>query len=231
MDIIPVIDLMQGQVVHAVRGDRDTYRPIVSRLCAGSEPLALTQALLTACGTHRAYAADLDGILGRGVQLPLLKRLLEALPTLELWLDAGFPEPAAAAALLRPLGAAGARVVPVFGSESLRSVAALPQIGAGGVLSLDRRGGQRLDRAGCWELPHLWPQRLIVMTLDRVGTDDGPDLQPLAEVRQRAPQAWLVGAGGIRDAQDLRRAEEAGAQAWLVASALHNGRLLPPAAA
>lgn len=226
MDIIPVIDLMQGQVVHAVRGERSAYRPIVSRLCEGSDPLLLSRALLAACGTHRLYAADLDGILGRGAQLPLIKHLLEALPTLELWLDAGFPEPAVAAALLQPLGAAGARVVPVFGSESLRSALALQQIGPGGVLSLDRRGGERLDPAGCWDQPALWPERIIVMTLDRVGADSGPDLQTLADVRQRAPHAWLVGAGGIRDAQDLQRAETAGAQAWLVASALHNGRLL-----
>ncbi len=39
MILIPVIDLMQGQVVRAVRGDRGSYRPIVSGLCAGSDPV------------------------------------------------------------------------------------------------------------------------------------------------------------------------------------------------
>ena len=58
--------------------------------------------------------------------------------------------------------------------------------------------------AGCWEQPSLWPQRLIVMTLDRVGADAGPDLQTLVEVRQLAPHAELIGAGGIRHAEDLR---------------------------
>lgn len=226
MEVIPVIDLQQGHVVAAVRGQREAYRPIESPLCAGSEPLTLARTLTALCATQRLYAADLDGILGRGVQVPVIRSLLDAMPGLELWLDGGFAEPAAARALQAQLGDAGARVVPVFGSESLASAAALQQIGAG-VLSLDRRGGRNLDPAGCWERPADWPQRLIVMTLDRVGANEGPDLQTLAEVRARAPSAWLVGAGGIRDAHDLARAEAAGAQAWLVASALHQGRLGP----
>ena len=38
MKLIPVIDLKAGEVVHARRGDRDNYRPIVSPLCRGSRP-------------------------------------------------------------------------------------------------------------------------------------------------------------------------------------------------
>ena len=122
--------------------------------------------------------------------------------------------------------------MPVFASESLRSLSALreafavPRSGASpGVLSLDRRDGQRLDPAGCWDHPELWPGRVIVMTLERVGADSGPDLDTLREVRARVPAAQVVGAGGIRHAEDLECARAAGAHAWLVASALHDGRL------
>ena len=96
------------------------------------------------------------------------------------------------------------------------------------MLSLDRRDGTLLDAAGCWALPALWPARVIVMTLERVGAASGPDLDTLRSVQDRAPKAALIGAGGIRDAADLQRACRAGAAAWLVASALHDGRL-PPA--
>jgi phosphoribosylformimino-5-aminoimidazole carboxamide ribotide isomerase len=37
----------------------------------------------------------------------------------------------------------------------------------------------------------------------------------------------VIGAGGVRNAEDLRAAEAAGAAAWLVASALHD-LALPP---
>ena len=32
LNLIPVVDLLKGQVVRAVRGDRKAYRPIVSAL-------------------------------------------------------------------------------------------------------------------------------------------------------------------------------------------------------
>ena len=237
MLLIPVIDLMRGQVVRAVRGDRQSYRPIVSTLCAGSDPVEMARALCRHCASSRLYVADLDALTGGSAQTDVLRALLQALPTLELWLDAGFADAAAAAALRERIGApadglmpgaAAARVVPVLASESLRSLGALRDAFAQpgtGVLSLDRRDGHRLDPAGCWDHPELWPGRVIVMTLERVGADAGPDLDTLREVRTRAPAAQVVGAGGIRNADDLARAQAAGAYAWLVASALHDGRL------
>ncbi|CAN5477036.1 HisA/HisF-related TIM barrel protein [soil metagenome] len=230
MNLIPVIDLMHGQVVRAVRGDRKAYRPMVSKLCAGSEPLAMARALCEHCATKQLYVADLDALLGGAAHVDVLRLLLREMPALELWLDAGFADAAAADALLAQIGADADRVVPIFGSESMASREALEQCFATSnsdhrVLSLDRRDGRRLDAAGCWEAPQFWPQRVIVMTLERVGSDAGPDLETLADVRTKAPGAFIVGAGGIRHADDLARAAEAGAGAWLVASALHDGRL------
>ena len=242
MKLIPVIDLMHGQVVRAVRGNRQAYRPMVSALCAGSDPVMLAQALCEHCATDQLYVADLDALLGEPAQAEVLRALLQALPALELWLDAGFTDVDAAEALLADLGAGAARVVPVFGSESLASRGELQRCFAprlvehgqrgepvnrhhAGVLSLDRRDGQRLDAAGCWDAPALWPQRVIVMTLERVGSNDGPDLDTLRDVRLKSPASFIVGAGGIRNDADLARAAAAGADAWLVASALHDGRL------
>ena len=242
MKLIPVIDLMHGQVVRAVRGNRQAYRPMVSALGAGSDPVMLAQALCEHCATDQLYVADLDALLGEPAQAEVLRALLQALPALELWLDAGFTDVDAAEALLADLGAGAARVVPVFGSESLASRGELQRCFAprlvehgqrgepvnrhhAGVLSLDRRDGQRLDAAGCWDAPALWPQRVIVMTLERVGSNDGPDLDTLRDVRLKSPASFIVGAGGIRNDADLARAAAAGADAWLVASALHAGRL------
>ena len=229
MKLIPVVDLMNGQVVRAVRGNREAYRPIVSRLCAGSDPVTLAKILCEHCASGQLYAADLDALLGRPAQMAVLRSLLASLPEVELWLDAGFAGAAAASALRTELGAAGKRVVPVFGSETLASRAELERCGLpdpdAAVLSLDRRDGRRLDAAGCWDAPALWPKRVIVMTLERVGSDAGPDLETLDEVRRTAPSAFVVGAGGIREDSDLARARDAGAAAWLVASALHDGRL------
>jgi len=230
MLLVPVIDLMHGQVVRAMRGDRRSYRPIVSGLCAGSDPVEMAHALCRHCDSRQLYAADLDALMGGEPQLDALRAVLRALPELELWVDAGFADATAADHVRERLGAAAERVVPVFGSESLPSRAALQGCFAGGrrgLLSLDRRDGQRLDEAGCWEAPSLWPERVIVMTLERVGADSGPDLDTLREVQARSPATRLIGAGGVRHAADLALAGAAGADAWLVASALHDGRLPP----
>lgn len=230
MQLVPVIDLMHGQAVRAVRGDRASYRPVQSRLCEGSDPVTVARALCAHCDAQRLYVADLDALTGGEPQVAVLRQLLRSLPAVELWLDAGFADVQAAQQLRERLGADSARVVTIFASESLRSREALARCCAdrhAAVLSLDRRDGRVIDAAGCWESPSLWPERVIVMTLERVGADAGPDLDTLREVQARSPGTKLVGAGGIRHEADLDSAAAAGAHAWLVASALHDGRLPP----
>lgn len=230
MILIPVIDLMRGQVVRAVRGDRASYRPIVSSLCEGSDPVTVARALCAHCDSTRLYAADLDALTGGLPQAAVIGRILQAMPELEFWVDAGFADATAARHLREQLGDDARRVVPIFASESLRTRDDLAQCFPdrdAGVLSLDRRDGRRLDPAGCWDAPQDWPGRVIVMTLERVGADAGPDLATLREVQARSPATKLIGAGGIRHAADLEAASAAGAWAWLVASALHDGRLPP----
>ncbi|MEY2689397.1 MAG: hypothetical protein RL375_3596 [Pseudomonadota bacterium] len=252
MRIVPVIDLLGGQAVHARRGDRANYRPVQSALVAGSDPVDVARALIAAAeaaqrrlGTStseagRLYVADLDALQGRGVQQAAIAALLAGLPDVQLWLDAGFAAPDAADALAANLGQGGSRLRPVFASEALASRTALArctrlagdpsQPRPGAILSLDRRGSEPLDPAGCWQAPELWPDDLIVMTLERVGAGSGPALDTLGDVAAQAralghtPRLW--GAGGVRDLADLRQAQAAGASGWLIATALHEGRLV-----
>ena len=231
LNLIPVVDLLNGQVVRAVRGDRKAYRPIVSALCASSDPVTVARILCEHCAARQLYVADLDALQGGAVQLAVLAELLQALPGIELWLDAGLSDASEGQALREQLAPYASRIVLVFGSESLRSREALERCfeaaagNPGAALSLDRRDGQRLDAAGCWDAVELWPKRLIVMTLERVGSGAGPDLETLQQVRRLAPGAMVIGAGGIRSEDDLARASAAGADAWLVASALHDLQL------
>ncbi len=72
----------------------------------------------------------------------------------------------------------------------------------------------------------LWPSRVIVMTLARVGSHEGPDLARLSEIVGKAGGAHRVyAAGGLRGAEDLASLAAIGVEGVLVASALHDGRL------
>lgn len=225
MQIVPVIDLMGGRVVHARGGRRDTYRPIRSTLTGSSEPAAVVGALLALHPFEALYVADLDAIAGDGDHLRALEGLKRRFPDLALWVDSGLAtEPACAEWLGRGLGHL------VLGSESQSDSAVLKSVSASMpidrlLLSLDFQADRFLGPAEIMDATGLWPARVIVMTLGRVGGTAGPDLQRLQSLQGAHPDRRFYAAGGVRHADDLRRLAAAGAAGALVASALHDGRL------
>lgn len=217
MKIIPVLDLMGGLVVHAVKGRRENYRPLSSPLCPDADPFAAVEAFRNLHPFDTFYVADLDALMGLGCQNGLVAALRTRFPDIVFWLDQGLPEAGEAA----PAG-----VVPVIGSESLPTVARLQRMATRDwILSLDFFDGRM---KGCSEIlaqPQYWPERVIVMTLNRVGSFDGPDLVLLDRVHRLAPDRVLIAAGGVRNGADLESLESRGVHAVLVASALHSGSL------
>jgi len=93
------------------------------------------------------------------------------------------------------------------------------------ILSLDFRGDDFIGPPSLLAAPEIWPQRIIVMTLARVGSGAGPDLARLGEIQKRAGDRLLYAAGGVRHADDLAALKRNGIAGALVATALHDGRL------
>jgi phosphoribosylformimino-5-aminoimidazole carboxamide ribotide isomerase len=221
--IIPVIDLMGGQVVHARRGDRSNYRPLQSLLTPSSAPLDVVAALIDTAPFRIVYFADLDAILGRGDHAVLVRSIAQRFPSLTVWLDAGFADARGVAAWSDEM-----QIVPVVGSETLVAVEELGAMLAAApnaVLSLDTRDDTPLGPVELFARPPLWPRRVIVMALDRVGAGQGPALASLRRTLQQAPEHEVVAAGGVRNAHDLETLEAMGVHAVLIASAIHDGVL------
>ena len=86
--IMPVLDVLGGQVVRAVGGRRSEYRPIVSRITNSTEPLQVARDLLAATGAKELYVADLDAI--RGGEMSGATRVLLNAIDVPVWLDCGF---------------------------------------------------------------------------------------------------------------------------------------------
>jgi len=222
MQIVPVIDLKGALVVHARRGERGSYAPIVTPLSPTPEPASVIAGLLSVAPFQAVYVADLDAIMAGRNPSPLIERLAERFPTLEFWVDAGIAAPAAADALLRH-----ERLRLVIGSESQGDrhlVADLrdhPRV----LLSLDFCGDEFIGPADLIDRPEHWPKRVIVMTLARVGSGAGPDLVRLARIVAQVPGRAVFAAGGVRDEHDLAALLKSGVAGALVATAIHQGAI------
>ena len=224
MKIIPVIDLKAGEVVHARRGDRDSYRPIVSPLCTGSRPLDVVAGLLDVYPFDTLYIADLGAIQGEGDHGDQIAGLAATFPQLQLWVDSGLGDIAACRAwLARGLGTL------ILGSEALDDAAVArglrDETAERLVLSLDFRGDRFLGPPKLAARTQDWPNRLIVMTLSQVGSGAGPDFARLDDIASRAGGRQIFAAGGVRGGEDLIELARRGITGVLVASALHDRRI------
>lgn len=219
--VIPALDLKDGSVVHAKAGNRLDYRPIESPFGAAGEPVAIARGLLAASNSPILYIADLDAISGTGNHFELARGLADALHDTALWIDAGFSDVADCAFWL-PLGA-----TLVIGSESLARIddwlSIREAFGESVILSLDYDAAGGRGPAQLLDDPALWPRRVIVMSLARVGVGTGPDLARIEDIVGRADGAAVYAAGGVRDADDLAAIAASGASGVLIGTALHSG--------
>jgi phosphoribosylformimino-5-aminoimidazole carboxamide ribotide isomerase len=211
--VVGVIDLVAGAAVHAVRGERERYRPL-------GDPLAIARRF----GLDELYVADLDAITGTGTNDVVIGALAREA---RVMVDAGVREPERARALL----AVGVDRV-VVGTETLTDADTLDRL-PDAVLSLDLRDGRVLSPDprlaglpaldGLARLHHAALRDVIVLDLARVGTGAGPDVALISEIHAAFPGLVLLAGGGVRDGADLRALENAGASGALVATALHRG--------
>ncbi len=232
MRLIPVMDLRDGLAVHAVKGDREQYRPVTGVLADTADPLDVARAFHEKLGLSELYIADLNAIQGHGHHRALISRLAQQ-SGMRLMVDAGAQNVASA---LQVLDAGASQVI--IGAETLptweMALAICATIDPRHLIfSLDMRSGQVLSR--CSQLAALKPaevldllhranwREVILLDLARVGTGTGVDQALIAEARHMFPQLMLLAGGGVRNASELADLRTAGVAGALVATALHQG--------
>ncbi len=222
MRIIPVLDIMGGLVVRGAMGERQAYRPIETPLSDSADPVAVAKGLAGLGDFSAFYVADLDAIEGRPPNAAALSALGEAFPDTEFWVDAGLRTVTEADRLQR-----APRQHAVMGTESIADAAVLAALTCPerAILSLDFKGDVFLGPLEILQDTTLWPDRVIVMTLARVGSGAGPDLGRLGAIVARAEGRAVYAAGGVRGPEDIEALEQAGVAGALVSTALHDGRL------
>lgn len=218
---------MDSKVVHAQRGFRDRYEPIVSNLTNSSNPIILAKALLKKTRSKILYIADLDAIQGGSIQTKIISKIANFFCDTNIWLDAGFKSSLDFTNLIQNSSFSANKtknILPVFSSESLLSIESAMQAIAlfpESILSLDKKNNRFLGESNIAKHAELWPSKVILMNLDKVGSAEGPDLEWIMKVKLVNSKAALFGAGGLRDKKDTFKALSAGASGWLCSSTIH----------
>jgi phosphoribosylformimino-5-aminoimidazole carboxamide ribotide isomerase len=215
MKIIPVIDLKDGVVVHAHQGKRDQYQPIFTNLCQSSDIYQVIEAFLGVYDFDTIYIADLNAITHQGDHDQLVRDVLTSFPDILFWIDSGYQR----------CKKYPSNHLPVLGSEcySDETVLDLKVFNNRFILSLDYSISETLGAKSLFSDQNLWPDSIIIMTLNRVGSNKGPDLDKLNWFCRQYPHKNFIAAGGIRDCADLLALKQVGVQQALIASALHSG--------
>ena len=242
--VIPVLDLMIGQVVWARGGDRGNYAPVHSPLVQSARPVDVAQAIFRQTGCRCLYVADIDSFSGARPAWEIFQELTDA--GFELWIDADWmtrleqADPADADRVLELGRQANVRLI--ISTETIQSLAQLETVsrlvqqGLNPVFSIDINGDQLIARPG--ELLEITihelvrtvyahgVRTLILLDLQSVGNYDGGQLADLiAEISGELPDLHLISGGGIRSTDDVQTLLNAGCDAVLVASAIYDCRI------
>ncbi len=232
MKIIPVLDILNGVAVHAVRGIRREYKPLKSVLCDSADPLDVAKTF-GGLGFRELYVADLNAITGNGENLAVIERIAQT-TGLQLMVDAGVADIAGARTVLQH----GASRV-IVGTETLTDISLVAQavqlLGPDNVVvSLDMKNGQLLHKFNAAkfsspidvlrEFQKAGLTQVILLDLSRVGSGEGIDYAFLQTALESVKMRVFVG-GGVRDVADLLKLRAMRVAGVLVATALHSGRI------
>lgn len=232
MKIIPVLDISNSVVVHAVGGKREKYLPVTSVVCKSADPVDVASTFKS-LQFDQLYIADLDAISNKIVDFGLYKKI-KADTGLDLMVDAGIADLEKARKVLQN----GVSKI-IIGTETLNKPDFIKQaIESFGeeqvIVSLDLKEGKVMSAsevirsmdplAVAKAFQEMGVIRTIVLDLARVGTGNGINLTMVMGILKKCKVEVLTG-GGIRDIKDLELLSRLGVSGVLLATALHSGRL------
>jgi len=231
--LIFVLDLLDGVVVHAKKGEREKYEPVhlFSSIVGSSDPVCIMEELKPA----DVYIADLNRLMGTGSNKRIIKEIRDNNRKARLMVDYGVKtvndlEEAAEAeiadSIILGTETASVELIDVVSkNDNLdMSISVSVDIFNKHVLTKDKY----VNTDPLLLINKLNEYRgvrdVIVLELDRVGTKSGIDFDFLACAVDASEHSILCG-GGVSGCEDIDKMQGIGVKGALVATAVHDGSI------
>ena len=231
--LIFVLDLLDGVVVHAKRGEREKYEPVhlFSSIVGSSDPVRIMEELKPA----DVYIADLNRLMGTGSNKGIIKEIRDTNRKARIMVDYGVKT----ADDLEEAAEAGIADSIILGTETasmelIDVVSKNDNLDISVSVSVDLFNKRVLTKDKHVQTDPLLlinelneyrgVRDVIVLELDRVGTKSGIDFDFLARAVDASEHNILCG-GGVSGCEDVDKMQEIGVKGALVATAVHDGSI------
>jgi phosphoribosylformimino-5-aminoimidazole carboxamide ribotide isomerase len=234
VNVIPAIDLRQGQCVRLFQGDFDRQTNY------SDDPVSLAASYKN-IGFSDLHIVDLNGARsGRQENQQIIRNIIDSCDMtvqigggirtesqLESWLDAGV-----ARVVIGSLAIIRSRLVidwlSIYGPEKI--VLALDfTVDDAGVPQLATHGWTRSGDMTLWQCIETYLpaglRHVLCTDISRDGAMTGPNIELYTQLIEQYPHILLQASGGIRDIDDLKVLRRIGAPAAISGRALLDGKI------
>ena len=231
--VIPVLDLLDGLVVHAVKGERENYKPLESYLFDKPDPNLVIHNLYNKYKFDEVYVADLNSIMNRNPNYEIILKFIEK-PYMSFLLDLGiknFED-------VLKFSSLGIRNL-ILGLETLENKETILKaiqldLFKKIYVSVDMYSEKIITRIKEYQkastlqviknLSDLGVSNIILLDLKRVGSKEGGIPALYKEIRKIFQGEIIIG-GGIKDLNDIFEYHHFGFSGVLIGTALYDGTI------
>ena len=215
MDIIPVIDILNNQVVKAIKGDRDNYKSINYALYNSTDPRDIIDQIARKYSPKILYIADLDAIVRNTINFELYDNLLSSYPRINFWIDSGLKD--------IKLKKKYKNYYPVFCSEKSKGYELTSNKFNNCICSFDFMG-KYLGKKPIFRHHRLGSSKIILMDLLQVGSKNNINYKLAKRFIRKNNHTYYI-AGGIKSMFDIKRAKYFGASGVLISTMIHQNKI------
>ena len=222
--IVFVIDLLDGRVVHAIKGEREKYQPVDnSKVCNSAEPIEM----ISAVKPKEVYIADLDRLQHTGNNFEVIKKIsafTKTMVNISVEKNDDIEKCLSITDTVILSSEASSFEIMKYASRNYPGKTSVTiDIKNGSILTKDENL-KKEPKELVKHLNDLEIKDIVIIDLSKVGTSAGINEDLLREIKEISNHDILFG-GGIRDMNDIDALKEIGISGALVATAVHNGKI------